>query len=281
MSVRDEVFLERALRESVERCCAPSAPPGLARAIEHAVFPGGGRLRPRLTLEVARAAWTNDGDRVLAHAAAAAVELMHCASLVHDDLPSFDDAPMRRGRPSVHAAFGEATAILAGDALIVLAFETIARAAARDPARGLAIVLELSRGTGAPHGITAGQAWELEPSVPLVVLHRSKTGALFGAATAAGAIAAGADPARWREVGQLLGEAYQAADDLADADSDARGMPNLARDAGHRAARSRFDRLVAAALDRIPPGPGRQRIVAIAQAAAERLLPARPRRQAS
>lgn len=277
----DAARIEVALRDAVARAAAEDAPAGLRRAVEHAVFSGGGRLRPRLTLEVARAAHTPDADDDLADAAAAAVELLHSASLVHDDLPAFDDAPTRRGRPSVHAAFGEPLAVLAGDALIVMAFEVVAHAATHSPARGVAILLELSRGVGAPSGIVAGQAWEQETSVPLVQLHRSKTGALFAAASAAGAIAAGGDPTRWREMGQLLGEAYQAADDLADLPSDGDRLPNLARDSGPRAARARFDRLVAAALDRIPPGPGRQRIMDVARAAAERLLPALPLEVAS
>jgi len=277
----DEARIEQTLREALERAAADRAPPRLARALEHAVFPGGGRLRPRLVHEVARAARTSEADDALADAAAAAVELLHCASLVHDDLPAFDDAPLRRGRPSVHAAFGEATAVLAGDALIVLAFEVVGRAAARAPARGLAILVELARGVGAPTGIVAGQAWELEAAVPLVQLHRAKTGALFAAATAAGAIAAGAEPSHWREVGQLLGEAYQVADDLADLPADGARQPNLARDAGPRAARARFDRLLEAAVARIPDGPGRQRIVDLARAAAGRLLPASARKVAS
>jgi geranylgeranyl pyrophosphate synthase len=95
----------------------------LAAAMRHAVFPGGARIRPQLCLAVARAC--GDSDPALADAAAAAIELLHCASLVHDDLPCFDDAPLRRGRASVHCAFGERLAVLAGDALIVQAFQTL------------------------------------------------------------------------------------------------------------------------------------------------------------
>ena len=102
-------------------------PPLLAAAMRHAVFPGGARIRPQLCLAVARAC--GDAHPALADAAAAAIELLHCASLVHDDLPCFDDAATRRGQPSVHAAYGERLAVLAGDALIVLAFQTLAAAA--------------------------------------------------------------------------------------------------------------------------------------------------------
>lgn len=278
---RDTARIDHALKSALARAAADRAPPRLVRALHHAVFPGGGRLRPRLVLEVARAADSGAGDEALADAAAAAIELLHCASLVHDDLPAFDDAAERRGRPSVHVAFDEATAILTGDALIVLAFEVVARVAARAPSRAVAMLLELTRGVGAPSGIVAGQAWELETSVPLVELHRAKTGALFAAATATGAIAGGAEPSRWREVGQLLGEAYQVADDLADVVSDGVHLPNLARDAGPRAARARLDRLVDEAIAKIPAGPGRQRVAALARAAAARLIPAAPLEVAS
>src|SRR5215470_14101640 len=119
--------IERALRTAIGRADAVACPPKLAAAMRHAVFPGGARVRPRLCLAVAAACGDDDPD--LSDAAAASIELLHCASLVHDDLPCFDDAITRRGRPSVHKAFGEPLAVLAGDALIVLAFQTMARAA--------------------------------------------------------------------------------------------------------------------------------------------------------
>jgi geranylgeranyl diphosphate synthase type II len=124
-------------------------------------------------------------------AAAVAIELMHCASLVHDDLPCFDDAAMRRGRPSVHRAFDERIALLAGDALIVLAFQSLARAAIGSPSRLGKVITIVASAVGAPGGIIAGQAWECEPQVPLSSYQRAKTGALFAAAAAAGASAAG------------------------------------------------------------------------------------------
>ncbi|TXN21400.1 polyprenyl synthetase family protein, partial [Methylobacterium sp. WL19] len=130
--------IEQALDAAVAHAEAPGAPPLLAEAIRYAVFPGGHRIRPRLCLSVARAC--GDDDPAASDAAAAAIELIHCASLVHDDLPCFDDAPMRRQKPSVHAAFGEPLAVLTGDALIVSAFETLARGAARSPARLAALV---------------------------------------------------------------------------------------------------------------------------------------------
>ncbi|MEE7477910.1 polyprenyl synthetase family protein, partial [Methylobacterium hispanicum] len=116
--------IETALEVAVSSAEAPGAPPLLAEAIRYAVFPGGHRIRPRLCLAVARAC--GDDDPEAADAAAVAIELLHCASLVHDDLPCFDDAPLRRGKPAVHVAYGPALAVLTGDALIVAAFEALA-----------------------------------------------------------------------------------------------------------------------------------------------------------
>jgi hypothetical protein len=119
--------------------------------------------------------------------------LIHCASLVHDDLPCFDDADMRRGKPTVHRAYSEPLAVLAGDSLIVLAFDLLARAAT-DPARALGLVRMLAARTGMPHGICAGQGWESEQQVDLRAYHRAKTGALFIAATQMGARPPGRTP---------------------------------------------------------------------------------------
>jgi geranylgeranyl diphosphate synthase type II len=207
--------IERALAAAVARAGGTGCPPLLAAAVEHAVFPRGSRVRPRLCLAVAHACGADKA--AVADGAAAAIELLHCASLVHDDLPCFDDAATRRGRPSVHAAFGEPLAVLAGDALIVLAFETAVRAAAGAPAALSPLLLTIARAAGMPFGISAGQAWECEQRVDLGHYHRAKTGALFVAAAAAGATAAGADPEPWRAVGEHLGQAYQVADDIRDA----------------------------------------------------------------
>ena len=116
---------------SLDRVDHSGGPPLLAAAMRHAVFPRGARIRPRLCLAVAAAC--GEDDPAAAEGAAAAIEFMHCASLIHDDLPCFDNADTRRGRPSVHRAFGEPLAVLAGDALIVLSFQTIAWGAARCP----------------------------------------------------------------------------------------------------------------------------------------------------
>src|SRR5690606_4019842 len=141
---------------------------------------------------------------------------LHCASLVHDDLPCFDDADTRRGRPSVHRAYGQPLAVLAGDALIVLAFQNVAGVAASSWRRAEVTAL-VGRAVCASSGIIGGQAWECEDEIDVARYHRAKTGALFAAATAAGAAAAGDDPNLWRTVGETLGEAYQIADDIRDA----------------------------------------------------------------
>lgn len=185
--------IEQALASAVGHCEGTDAPQGLAAAIRHAVFPAGARVRPRLCLAVAAAC--GDDEPALSSAAAASIELLHCASLVHDDLPCFDAAETRRGLPTVHCAYGERLAVLAGDAMIVLAFETLSRACPAVPTRLPGLLLTVGRAVGAPSGIAAGQAWECEAAVDLALYHRAKTGALFVAAAEAGALAAGGDPA--------------------------------------------------------------------------------------
>ncbi len=275
--------IEQALAVAIASGEEEGCPPKLAGAIRHAVFPGGARIRPQLCLAVAQAC--GDDDPVLSEAAATAIELLHCASLVHDDLPCFDDAPTRRGRASVHFAFGEPLAVLAGDALIVLAFQTLGTAATQSPLRLPLLLKTIGRATGMPHGIVAGQAWECEPRVSLADYQRAKTGSLFAAATIAGAQAAGADAAPWRELGEWLGEAYQVADDIRDVacDSSALGKPagqdvalcrpSAARELGLEGAIHHFDRLVVAAIEAIPPCPGAEQMRALVRFEAERLVP--------
>ncbi|MFN5489692.1 MAG: polyprenyl synthetase family protein, partial [Bradyrhizobium sp.] len=209
--------IERALNEAIGQAELPGCPPRLAAAMRYAVFPRGARVRPRLCHSVAAAC--GEDHPAATNAAGAALELLHCASLVHDDLPCFDAAETRRGRPSVHKAFGEPLAVLTGDALIVLAFQTLARLQCT-PERLAALTLTVARSVGVPVGIVAGQAWECEDEIDLAHYHRAKTGALFAAATVAGAASAGADCEPWRMVGEKLGEAYQVADDSRDAASD-------------------------------------------------------------
>ncbi|MFN6978781.1 MAG: polyprenyl synthetase family protein, partial [Gemmobacter sp.] len=217
--------IEAAIAAALARAGAGEAPPLLAAALVHAVMPGGARIRPTILLSVAGAC--GDDRPALADAGAAALELMHCASLVHDDLPCFDDADLRRGKPTVHRAYSEPVAVLAGDSLIVLAFETLVRAGAEAPDRALGMLGVLARRSGMPFGICAGQGWESEPKVNLAAYHMAKTGALFIAATQMGAIAAGQDPEPWEELGARIGAAFQVADDLRDAleSSESMGKP--------------------------------------------------------
>ena len=276
--------IERTLDIAVAYAEAPGAPPRLAEAIRYAVFPGGHRIRPRLCLAVAAAC--GDDDPQGAEAAAAAIELLHCASLVHDDLPCFDDAETRRKKPAVHVAFGEPLAVLTGDALIVLAFETLARGAAKYPQRLAALVGLVARAVGSPAGIVAGQAWESEAEVALSNYQQAKTGALFAAATVAGAAAAGATPLPWRLLGECLGEAYQVADDLRDvacrqeeigkpAGRDATlGRPNAALLLGRGGALDRLKRLSAEAIEVIPTCPGADALRAEIAAQTRLFLPA-------
>ncbi len=275
--------IERTLSAALAAASGPGGPPLLAGAMSHAVFPRGARVRPRLALAVAAAC--GDDDAAAADGAAAAIELLHCASLVHDDLPCFDDADMRRGRPSVHRAFGEPLAVLAGDALIVLAFQTIAAGAQRSPLRLPSLLMILVRAVGMPHGIAAGQAWESEPVADLGQYQRAKTGALFAAATMAGAAAAGFDPEPWRALGEQLGEAYQVADDLADVLSDATaqgkptgrdgalGRPNAVLSLGVAGAMRHLESLAAAAADSIPACPGAAGLKTLTLSEARRLVP--------
>lgn len=276
--------IEQALEVAVASCDALGCPPRLSAAIRYAVFPGGARVRPRLCLAIA--AGCGEPNSPLAEATAASVELLHCASLVHDDLPCFDDASLRRNRPSVHRAFDERIALLVGDALIVLAFQNVARAFAAHPERLPPLVLALARAVGAPGGLVAGQAWECEASTPLEDYRRLKTGALFVAASVGGALSAGADPAPWRRLGECLGEAYQLADDLRDvlATEEELGKP-VRRDAelerptaiselGVSGSVARFERLIAEASASIPCCPGEEFLRELVDLEAQRLLPA-------
>jgi geranylgeranyl diphosphate synthase type II len=261
----------------------PECPPRLAAAIRYAVFPRGARIRPRLCLAVAAAC--GEDFSVVSDAAAASIELLHCASLVHDDLPCFDDAETRRGKASLHKAYGEPLAVLAGDALIVLSFQNLARAAAYAPDRLAALLRTLAAAASTPSGIVAGQAWECEPQVNLSQYHRAKTGALFAAATLSGAIAAGAQPAPWRMLGEALGEAFQLADDIKDAVEDsaeigkpvgrdaALGRPNGVASLGIDGATGALKLLVEEALDSIPLCPGIADLRAIILTETRRLLP--------
>ena len=269
----DEIArIEQTLEAVIERATAADCPPLLAGAVRHAVFPGGARIRPRLCFAVAAACAEDIPD--LTDAAASSIELLHCASLIHDDLPCFDDADIRRGKPSVHVAYGEPCAVLAGDAMIIMAFELLGRQiqTSLEPRRVAEIIRIISGSVGMPRGITAGQAWELEPTTGLVDYQRAKTGSLFAASTEAGAAAAGFECSQWRQLGECLGEAYQVSDDIRDVAGTVEeigkpigqdvthGRPSAVAQLGMDGAKARLKRLVGEAMASIPDCPGRDEL---------------------
>ena len=283
--------IEAAIEQALERPCGSVAPERLAGALRYATLPGGARIRPTILLSVAMAC--GDDRPYLTDAAAAALELIHCASLVHDDLPCFDDADLRRGKPSVHRAYSEPLAVLTGDSLIILAYDLLAGTEPGDAARGIQLIRSLAMRTGMPNGICAGQGWESESEIDLVAYHRSKTAALFVAATEMGAIAAGHDAEPWYDLGALIGEAFQVADDLRDAlldqlslgkpaGQDARhGRPNAVDELGVDGAFSRLNDILSGAIASIPSCPGEAALARMVQAQAERIVPRVPARKSA
>lgn len=275
--------IETTLQATISAATTASTPPKLGQAMAYALFPGGARVRPQLALAVATAC--GEDRPALSNAAAAAVELIHCASLVHDDLPCFDDADLRRGKPTVHRKFGEPLALLTGDALIVAAFETLARAGAEAPDRLAGLVATLARATGMPGGICAGQAWESETEVDLSAYHQAKTGALFVAATRMGAQAAGQDAEPWVRLGACIGEAFQVADDLRDALLSERELgkpagqdavhdrPNAVASFGVEGAVAKLHDILGGAISSVPDCPGIADLREIVRRQAKRLTP--------
>ena len=214
-------WIDKALDRILPSGKAP-APRSIHKAMRYSVFSGGKRIRPIIAIEAAKACGGRQQDAL---AAACAIELVHTYSLIHDDLPSMDDDDYRRGRPSCHKAFGEAAAILAGDALLTLAFEAISGDfARRNPKAGIEIVRELSRAAGAK-GMAGGQAEDIEfqnkkkSKEKLHHINRFKTAKLFEASAGIGAIAAGAGKKARRalaDYGASLGMAFQIVDDIID-----------------------------------------------------------------
>jgi farnesyl diphosphate synthase len=264
-----EAMLERLLAEAplageIER------PGRLLAAMRHGVLGGGKRLRPFLVIETARALG-HSGEGALR--AGAAIELLHCYSLIHDDLPAMDDDDLRRGRPTVHKAFDEATAILAGDALLTLAFDVMGDAPTHpDGAIRAALCVGLARAAGLG-GMVGGQMLDLaaeSASTPLDApaierLQAMKTGALLRFSIEAGAILAQAKPrarASLSRCGAALGVEFQTADDILDAEGD---EGKLGKRAGKDAARNRATFVSALGLERAKAA--RDRLVAQAQAA--------------
>jgi len=210
------VALERLLPSANQR------PTSIHQAMRHSVFAGGKRIRPILCMEAARmvAASLPAGIEELG----AALEMLHTYSLIHDDLPALDNDDLRRGRPTCHKVFGEAIAILAGDALQTQAYEVLAQLKCSAEAR-VRIIEEIARGTGTVDGMIGGQVVDLEaegskPNVQtLEYIHRSKTAALITASVVSGGIYAGGDGRavnQLRLFGQSIGLAFQIVDDVLD-----------------------------------------------------------------
>ncbi len=264
---RAQAFAEEWLLRALPTRDAP--PARLHGAMHDAVFPGGRRARPLLCRLVADS--YGGGDDEMVGRMAAAVELVHCASLVQDDLPCFDDAQTRRGQPACHVVYGEATAILVGDALLTLAFETLANAPLRRAPVAFRLIGLLTAAAGSSHGVIGGQALELEPHpVELDIYHRHKTAALFRAAAAGGAICCGveSDVPRWARIGELIGCALQLRDDMDDVGAAAEsigkpsgrdaalGRPNAALQAGLDCCQQKRAEVIAAVRELIgPPTP--------------------------
>ena len=268
--VRIEHALERALP------AAPSDAPRLVEAMRYATLGGGKRVRALLAYAAGEFAGATPAD---VDAAAAAVELIHAYSLVHDDLPSMDDDTMRRGRPTCHLAFGEATALLAGDALQSRAFEVLAGARLRDAAGAC---LLLARASGAA-GMAAGQAIDLDATGQaldergLATMHRLKTGALIAAAVrlgaASGPVLASDDERALDAYAASAGLAFQVIDDVLDVSATSAA---LGKTAGKDAARSKPTYVsllgVEAARAKAYQLAGQARLALAARPAARRLL---------
>jgi geranylgeranyl diphosphate synthase type II len=224
-----------AVDASLDRLMPPetAAPASIHRAMRYSVFAGGKRIRPMLCLETAR---IFSVDVTSALHAACAIEFIHTYSLIHDDLPALDNDDLRRGKPTCHKKFGEAAAILAGDALLTLAFETIG-AMPVDAESRVAIITEVATAAGTINGMVGGQVADLEaegkPVTPemLEYIHRSKTAALIRGAICAGAICAGApaaDVSQLRQFGEKIGWAFQVIDDILDVEESSAALGKTA-----------------------------------------------------
>jgi geranylgeranyl diphosphate synthase, type II len=227
----DRVAVDAALDRLLPK--EKTQPSSIHEAMRYSVFAGGKRIRPILCLETAR---IFAADVTPALHPACAIEFIHTYSLIHDDLPALDNDDLRRGKPTCHKKFGEANAILAGDALLTLAFETIS-AAPVEAERGIAMVKEIAAAAGTVKGMVGGQVADLEAEGKRVApkmlefIHRSKTAALIRASVTAGALCAGAsaeDVARLRRFGESIGWAFQVTDDILDVEESSAALGKTA-----------------------------------------------------
>jgi geranylgeranyl diphosphate synthase type II len=227
----DHSLVEAAL----ERLLPPeSTPPQtIHHAMRYSVFAGGKRIRPILCLEAARI-FTENIDGAI-HAGCA-LEFIHTYSLIHDDLPALDNDDLRRGKPTNHKVFGEAMAILAGDGLLTLAFESLANAPI-EASRRVRVIAEIGAAAGTVNGMVGGQVADVEAegksadAATLEYIHRAKTAALIRGSIVAGAIAGGASDAdieRLRKFGDLIGWAFQVVDDILDVEESSAALGKTA-----------------------------------------------------
>jgi geranylgeranyl diphosphate synthase, type II len=224
-NTRQQLELNRAAVDAeLDRILPPESeyPSSIHKAMRYSVFAGGKRLRPTLCLEAGRLL---GGDESVLLRVGSSLELIHTYSLIHDDLPALDNDDLRRGKPTSHVVFGEANAILAGDALLTLAFEAIAGAEGASADRIVRVIYELAHAVGTVKGMVGGQVADLESSdstgdaARLEYIHSAKTGAFIRIALRAGAILADANPddiSRITSYGEKIGLAFQIADDLLD-----------------------------------------------------------------
>ena len=227
----DRLAVDAALERLLPVQTAP--PSSVHTAMRYSVFAGGKRIRPILCLETARI-FTSDVTPAL-HPACA-LEFIHTYSLIHDDLPALDNDDLRRGKPTCHKKFGEALAILAGDALLTLAFQTISATLAPSE-RCVSILSEVASAAGTINGMVGGQVADVEAEgkrvdpQTLEYIHRSKTAALIRASISAGALCAGAGPedvARLRRFGETIGWAFQVTDDILDVEESSAALGKTA-----------------------------------------------------
>jgi geranylgeranyl diphosphate synthase type II len=227
----DRIAVDAALEKLLP---AEETPPAsIHAAMRYSVFAGGKRIRPVLCLEAARI-FAEDVSAAL-HPASG-IECIHTYSLIHDDLPALDNDDLRRGKPTCHKQFGEATAILAGDALLTLAFELVG-ATPVDAERRVAMLTEVATAAGTVNGMVGGQMADIEAegkrigAKMLEYIHRSKTAALIRASVTAGALCAGApakDVTRLRKFGETIGWAFQVTDDILDVEESSAALGKTA-----------------------------------------------------
>jgi len=227
----DRLAVDAALEKLLP--AAETPPTSIHGAMRYSVFAGGKRIRPILCLEAAR---IFDEDVSAALHPASGIECIHTYSLIHDDLPALDNDDLRRGKPTCHKQFGEATAILAGDALLTLAFELVG-ATPVDAERRVAMLTEVATAAGTVNGMVGGQMADIEAegkrigAKMLEYIHRSKTAALIRASVTAGALCAGAqakDVTRLRKFGETIGWAFQVTDDILDVEESSAALGKTA-----------------------------------------------------